>query len=205
MLIIATTDAHAEHEQRIPRIDEIITVDLKKHELQPNPAATTSIRPPCLPRCDRLFQRARNYNVFCEYRDKRAKLIDHCLISGHESHMFNWLRQLRVKNDYYRIGKTYTFTHGSSLSFARIDHGMSVYDMLTQKVVLERMVLPLPVTRCQYAARQPVQRSPHSETNVACAPTTIIHSPNGLSETSTKWLPSLAQLTLNASTLESQR
>ena len=44
-------------------------------------------------------------------KDRRSKLIDQLLDSpGHESHMFNWLGDmLRVKDDYYRIGKTYTF------------------------------------------------------------------------------------------------
>ena len=43
--------------------------------------------------------------------DRRARLIDELLKSpGHESHMFNWLADmLRVKDDYYRIGKTWTF------------------------------------------------------------------------------------------------
>ncbi|MED5421322.1 MAG: DUF1549 domain-containing protein, partial [Pseudomonadota bacterium] len=38
-------------------------------------------------------------------------MIDELLESpGHESHMFNWLGDmLRVKDDYYRIGKTWTF------------------------------------------------------------------------------------------------
>ena len=44
-------------------------------------------------------------------KDRRARLIDDLLESpGHESHMFNWLGDmLRVKDDYYRIGKTWTF------------------------------------------------------------------------------------------------
>ena len=43
--------------------------------------------------------------------DRRARLIDELLKSpGHESHMFNWLADmLRLKDDYYRIGKTWTF------------------------------------------------------------------------------------------------
>ena len=40
VLIIATTHAQAENMSNASaRIDEIITVDLKKHELQPNPPA----------------------------------------------------------------------------------------------------------------------------------------------------------------------
>ncbi|MCP4889699.1 MAG: DUF1553 domain-containing protein, partial [Planctomycetaceae bacterium] len=43
--------------------------------------------------------------------DRRARLIDKLLESpGHESHLFNWLADmLRVKDEYYRIGKTWTF------------------------------------------------------------------------------------------------
>ncbi len=41
VLIIAATHAHAENMNNASaRIDEIITVDLKKHELQPNPPAS---------------------------------------------------------------------------------------------------------------------------------------------------------------------
>ncbi|MBT6056347.1 MAG: hypothetical protein HOH16_13050, partial [Planctomycetaceae bacterium] len=40
VLIVATTHAHAENmSYASARIDDIITVDLKKHELQPNPPA----------------------------------------------------------------------------------------------------------------------------------------------------------------------
>ena len=41
LIIIATTHAHAENMSNASaRIDEIITVDLKKYELQPNPPAS---------------------------------------------------------------------------------------------------------------------------------------------------------------------
>ena len=43
--------------------------------------------------------------------ERRARLIDQLLESdGHRSHMFNWLADmLRVKDEYYRTGQTYTF------------------------------------------------------------------------------------------------
>ncbi|PHR86189.1 MAG: hypothetical protein COA78_38215, partial [Blastopirellula sp.] len=46
-----------------------------------------------------------------ERSDRRSHLIDQLLDSpGHVSHMYNWLGDmLRVKDDYYRVGKTYTF------------------------------------------------------------------------------------------------
>ncbi len=113
--MVATTDAHAENPSNASaRIDEIITVDLKKHELQPNPPASDIqfVRRVYLDVIGRIPTSEELQRFFAETsKDRRAKLIDQLLDSpGHESHMFNWLGDmLRVQDDYYRIGKTYTF------------------------------------------------------------------------------------------------
>ncbi len=113
--MVATTDAHAENPSNASaRIDEIITVDLKKHELQPNPPASDIqfVRRVYLDVIGRIPTSEELQRFFAETsKDRRAKLIDQLLESpGHESHMFNWLGDmLRVQDDYYRIGKTYTF------------------------------------------------------------------------------------------------
>ena len=65
---------------------------------------------------------------------RRARLIDELLDSpGHESHMFNWLGDmLRLKDEYYRIGKTWTF-HTWLKSQLRENRpwDQMVYNMLT--------------------------------------------------------------------------
>ncbi|MBT4159559.1 MAG: DUF1549 domain-containing protein [Planctomycetaceae bacterium] len=138
VLIVATTHAHAENmSYASARIDDIITVDLKKHELQPNPPASDIqfVRRVYLDVIGRIPTSEELQRFFAETsKDRRAKLINQLLKSpGHESHMFNWLGDmLRVKDDYYRIGKTYTF-HAWLKSQLRENRPWDeiVYDMLT--------------------------------------------------------------------------
>ena len=137
-LMVATTHAHAEKPgSPSARIDEIITVDLKKHELQPNPPASDIqfVRRVYLDVIGRIPTSRELQRFFSKTsKDRRAKLIDQLLESpGHESHMFNWLGDmLRVQDDYYRIGKTYTF-HTWLKSQLRENRPWDeiVYDMLT--------------------------------------------------------------------------
>jgi hypothetical protein len=137
-LIVATTHAHAENSSDASaRIDEIITIDLEKHKLQPNPPANDIqfVRRVYLDVIGRIPTSEELQRFFAETSgDRRAKLIDTLLNSpGHESHMFNWLGDmLRVKDDYYRIGKTYTF-HTWLKSQLRENRPWDeiVYDMLT--------------------------------------------------------------------------
>ena len=137
-LIVATTYAHAENSSNASaRIDEIITVDLKKHEVQPNPPASDIqfVRRVYLDVIGRIPTSEELQDFYTNTRkDRRARLIDELLESpGHESHMFNWLGDmLRVKDDYYRIGKTYTF-HTWLKSQLRENRPWDelVYDMLT--------------------------------------------------------------------------
>ena len=95
-------------------IDRLVVADLKKHDLQPAPAANELVlvrriyldvigRIPTMDEMDQYFSN--------EAPDRLPKLIDDLLASpGHESHMFNWLGDMfRVKDEYYRIGKTWTF------------------------------------------------------------------------------------------------
>jgi len=96
------------------QIDEIIRRDLKKHELQPNPPVSDVqfVRRVYLDVIGRIPSAEELASFHADTReDRRARLIDELLESpGHESHMFNWLGDmLRVKDDYYRIGKTWTF------------------------------------------------------------------------------------------------
>ena len=115
-LIVATTNAQAENpSDTSARIDEIIELDLKKHELQPNsPASDVQfVRRVYLDVIGRIPTDQEMQSFYAETKkDRRAKLIDELLESpGHESHMFNWLGDmLRVQDDYYRIGKTYTLS-----------------------------------------------------------------------------------------------
>ena len=114
-LVLATTTARAD----VPvdassRIDAIIRLDLKKHELQPNPPVSDVqfVRRVYLDVIGRIPTDKELGSFYADTRkDRRARLIDELLESpGHESHMFNWLGDmLRVKDDYYRIGKTWTF------------------------------------------------------------------------------------------------
>ena len=96
------------------QIDEIIRRDLKKHNLQPNqPVSDVQfVRRVYLDVIGRIPTDQELGTFYADTReDRRARLIDALLESpGHESHMFNWLGDmLRVKDDYYRIGKTWTF------------------------------------------------------------------------------------------------
>ena len=96
------------------QIDSIIRLDLKKHELQPNhPVSDVQfVRRVYLDVIGRIPTDKELGSFYADTReDRRASLIDELLESpGHESHMFNWLGDmLRVKDDYYRIGKTWTF------------------------------------------------------------------------------------------------
>ena len=114
-LVVATTNARADDPAKAAsRIDAIIQRDLQKHELQPNPAASDIqfVRRVYLDVIGRIPTAAELSEHTNDTRpDRRARLIDELLKSpGHESHMFNWLGDmLRVKDDYYRIGKTWTF------------------------------------------------------------------------------------------------
>lgn len=96
------------------RIDAIIQLDLTKHGLKPNPPAgdVEFVRRLYLDVIGRIPTGDELKRFHADTReDRRARLIDELLKSpGHESHMFNWLADmLRVKDDYYRIGKTWTF------------------------------------------------------------------------------------------------
>ncbi len=96
------------------RIDELILQDLKNHNLQPNPPSsdTQFARRVYLDLIGRIPTDRELEHFKSDTRvDRRARLIDELLKSpGHESHMFNWLADMfRVKDDYYRIGKTWTF------------------------------------------------------------------------------------------------
>ena len=114
-LVIATSSLRADDRgDASSQIDAIIRLDLKKHELQPNPPVSDVqfVRRVYLDVIGRIPTAAELAEHIIDTRpDRRARLIDELLESpGHESHMFNWLGDmLRVKDDYYRIGKTWTF------------------------------------------------------------------------------------------------
>ena len=96
------------------QIDAIILNDLAKHGLSPNSRAdeTQFVRRVYLDVIGRIPTREELTSYLAdESKDRRAKLVDTLLASpGHVSHMYNWLGDmLRVKDEYYRIGKTYTF------------------------------------------------------------------------------------------------
>lgn len=96
------------------KLDSIIERDLQAHQQQPNPQITDVhfIRRVYLDLIGRIPTDSEITRFFANQRkDRRAQLIDELLESpGHESHMFNWLADmLRVKDEYYRIGKTWTF------------------------------------------------------------------------------------------------
>tara|TARA_Y100001960_G_scaffold330529_1_gene424797 strand:+ start:354 stop:2144 length:1791 start_codon:yes stop_codon:yes gene_type:complete len=113
--VVATANALADEPvDSSSRIDAIILLDLKKHGLKPNPPASDVqfVRRVYLDVMGRIPTDKELERFQADIReDRRAKLIDELLKSpGHESHMFNWLADmLRVKDDYYRIGKTWTF------------------------------------------------------------------------------------------------
>ena len=114
-LTVAATNLRAEKPiDASSRIDAIIQLDLKKHKLKPNPPASEVqfVRRVYLDVIGRIPSDEELAKFSGDTRkDRRARLIDELLDSpGHESHMFNWLGDmLRVKDDYYRIGKTWTF------------------------------------------------------------------------------------------------
>ena len=96
------------------RIDALIQADLVDHGQQPNPPVGDQqfVRRLYLDLIGRIpTDTELNRFLSDRRRDRRARLIDELLESpGHESHMFNWLADmLRVKDEYYRIGKTWTF------------------------------------------------------------------------------------------------
>jgi hypothetical protein len=114
-LTVAATNIRAEEPvDASSRIDAIIQLDLKKHKLKPKPPASEVqlVRRIYLDVIGRIPSDKELAKFYTDTRkDRRARLIDELLESpGHESHMFNWLGDmLRVKDDYYRIGKTWTF------------------------------------------------------------------------------------------------
>ena len=114
-LTVAATNIHADEPvDASSRIDAIIQLDLKKYKLKPNPPASEVqfVRRVYLDVIGRIPSDEELSKFYADTRkDRRAKLIDELLDSpGYESHMFNWLGDmLRVKDDYYRIGKTWTF------------------------------------------------------------------------------------------------
>ena len=114
-LIDTTTIAHAINPvDASSRIDAIIQLDLKEHDLRANPPVSDVqfVRRVYLDLIGRIPTDKELVSFYEDKRkDRRARLIDDLLESpGHESHMFNWLGDmLRVKDEYYRIGKTWTF------------------------------------------------------------------------------------------------
>ena len=115
ILMVATANALAnDPADSSSRIDAIIRLDLKKHGLKPNPPASDVqfVRRVYLDVIGRIPTNKELGRFQADIRkDRRARLIDELLKSpGHDSHMFNWLADmLRVKDDYYRIGKTWTY------------------------------------------------------------------------------------------------
>ena len=115
VLVVATTHARANDSMDASsRIDELIQRDLQKHQQEANPAASDAqfVRRVYLDVIGRIPTAAELSEHMNDTRpDRRTRLIDKLLESpGHKSHMFNWLGDmLRVKDDYYRIGKTWTF------------------------------------------------------------------------------------------------
>lgn len=119
------------------QIDAIIRLDLKKHDLQPNSPVddVQFVRRVYLDVIGRIPSTEELERFHADVRpDRRSRLIDELLDSpGHESHLFNWLGDmLRVKDDYYRIGKTWTF-HTWLKTQIRENRPWDelVYDMLT--------------------------------------------------------------------------
>ncbi|MAR10787.1 MAG: hypothetical protein CL681_12520 [Blastopirellula sp.] len=137
-LVVAATNARGDAPVNASaQIDAIIQLDLKKHKLQPNPPVSDIqfVRRVYLDVIGRIPTDKELGEFFADNRrDRRARLIDKLLESpGHESHMFNWLGDmLRVKDDYYRIGKTWTFHTWLKLQLRENrPWDELVYDMLT--------------------------------------------------------------------------
>lgn len=114
-IAVATTHAIAQDlNEASAKIDAIVQLDLRRHGMQPNPPARDIqfVRRVYLDVIGRIPTEEELGRFYADTRgDRRARLIDQLLASpGHESHMFNWLADmLRVKDEYYRIGKTWTF------------------------------------------------------------------------------------------------
>ncbi|MEC9093959.1 MAG: DUF1549 domain-containing protein [Planctomycetota bacterium] len=107
-------DTRLDVEKAAARIDGLVYRDLEAHDLRSNPPASDQqfVRRVYLDVIGRIPTAEELASFHADTRhDRRARLIDALLDSpGHESHMFNWLADLfRVKDDYYRIGKTWTF------------------------------------------------------------------------------------------------
>ena len=111
---VSAEESDSDADQAAGRIDGLILRDLQRHDLQPNAPASDNqfLRRVYLD----VIGRIPTVNELAKFRqdtrkDRRASLVDELLASpGHVSHMFNWLGDmLRIKDVYYRIGKTYTF------------------------------------------------------------------------------------------------
>lgn len=113
--LIATTISAADtFDEAVNKIDSLVMKDLKAHKISPNkPISDTQfVRRVYLDLIGRI-PTTEELNEFLTDKspNSRANLISKLLNSdGHQSHMFNWFADmLRIKDDYYRIGKTYTF------------------------------------------------------------------------------------------------
>ena len=111
---VSAEESEFDVDQAAGRIDGLILRDLQGHDLQPNAPASDNqfLRRVYLD----VIGRIPTVNELAKFRqdtrkDRRARLVAELLASpGHVSHMFNWLGDmLRIKDVYYRIGKTYTF------------------------------------------------------------------------------------------------
>ena len=137
LIVVTTNVSRGESIDASSRIDTIIRLDLRQYKLQPNPPVSDIqfVRRVYLDVIGRIPTDNELGSFFADSReDRRTKLIDQLLESpGHESHMFNWLGDmLRVKDDYYRIGKTWTFhTWLKTQLHENRPWDEMVYDMLT--------------------------------------------------------------------------
>lgn len=137
LVVVTTNVSRGESIDASSRIDTIIRLDLRQYKLQPNPPVSDIqfVRRVYLDVIGRIPTDNELGSFFADSReDRRTKLIDQLLESpGHESHMFNWLGDmLRVKDDYYRIGKTWTFhTWLKTQLHENRPWDEMVYDMLT--------------------------------------------------------------------------
>ena len=104
-LTVAATSVCAEDSiDSSSRIDAIIQLDLKKHNLKSNPPVSEAqfVRRVYLDVIGRIPTEEELAKFYADTRkDRRSRLIEELLDSpGHESHMFNWLGDmLRVKDD----------------------------------------------------------------------------------------------------------
>lgn len=112
--IFAAPVSAVDSRQASLKIDALVEEDLKKNGLDSNPPASDAqfARRVYLDLIGRIPTPAELSEHEKDRRPgRRRRLIDDLLGSpGYESHMFNWLGDmLRVKDEYYRIGKTWTF------------------------------------------------------------------------------------------------